>query len=107
MPITLDPRILDLQRIEVLRGPQGTLYGARSMGGTVREITTPPDLTKSTASVQSAGLSVDGGGDGYQLDGTFNVPLALDRVAIRITPFASEDPGYINRVFPIPSSRTG
>lgn len=100
MPITLDPRILDLQRIEVLRGPQGTLYGARSMGGTVREITTPPDLTESSASVHTAGLSVDGGGDGYQLDGTFNVPLALDRVALRFTPFAGEDPGYINRSFP-------
>jgi iron complex outermembrane recepter protein len=103
MPITLDPRILDLQRIEVLRGPQGTLYGARSMGGTVREITTPPDLTESTASVHAAGLSVDGGGDGYQLDGTFNVPLALDRAALRITPFSGEDPGYINRVFPDPA----
>jgi outer membrane receptor protein involved in Fe transport len=103
MPITLDPRILDLQRIEVLRGPQGTLYGARSMGGTVREITTPPDLTESTASVHSAGLSVDGGGDGYQLEGTFNVPLAPDRIGLRITPFAGEDPGYINRVYPDPA----
>jgi len=73
------------------------------MGGTVREITTPPDLTELTASVHSAGLSVDGGGDGYQLDGTFNVPLAPDLVALRITPFAGEDPGYINRVFPDPA----
>jgi len=57
----------------------------------VREITTPPDLTKSTASVQSAGLSVDGAVT--DIGSThFNVPLALDRVAIRITPFASEDP---------------
>jgi iron complex outermembrane receptor protein len=103
MPISLDPRILDLQRIEVLRGPQGTLYGARSMGGTVREITTPPDLTESIASIHSAGLSVDGGGDGYQLDGTFNQALVLDRIALRITPFAGEDPGYINRVFPDPA----
>jgi iron complex outermembrane receptor protein len=102
MPISLDPRILDLQRIEVLRGPQGTLYGARSMGGTVREITTPPDLTEATGSVHSAGLSIDGGGDGYQLDGTFNLPLVLDRVALRLTPFSGEDPGYINREFPDP-----
>src|ERR1700722_11674442 len=104
MPISLDPRILDLQRIEVLRGPQGTLYGARSMGGTVREITTPPDLTEATGSVHSAGLSIDGGGDGYQLDGTFNVPLVVDSVALRFTPFSGEDPGYINREFPDPAA---
>ena len=46
LPDSLDPRVLDIDHIEVLRGPQGTLYGARSMGGTVRIITKEPDLTQ-------------------------------------------------------------
>src|SRR5215813_4874788 len=49
LPDSLDPRVLDVDHIEVLRGPQGTLYGARSMGGTVRIITKTPDLTRFSA----------------------------------------------------------
>jgi iron complex outermembrane recepter protein len=101
MPISLNPRVLDLERIEVLRGPQGTLYGARSMGGTLREITTPPDVSQFTGEMHTQGSMVDGGGAGYQWDATFNIPLFADRAAIRVTPFLGEDPGFINRVFPI------
>ena len=104
MPISLDPRVLDLERVEVLRGPQGTLYGARSMGGTVREVTTPPDPDKVTTQVHSEGTSIDGGGNGYQVDATFNVPLVPGQLALRFTPFTGEDPGYINRVYPSPAN---
>jgi iron complex outermembrane receptor protein len=103
MPISLDPRVLDLERIEVLRGPQGTLYGARSMGGTVREVTTAPDLNQVTSQVHAEGTSIDGGGNGYQVDGTFNVPLIPEKLALRFTPFTGEDPGYINRVYASPA----
>ncbi len=48
LPISIDPRAIDLQRIEVLRGPQGTLFGSSAMGGTVRLITRQPDLTESS-----------------------------------------------------------
>jgi len=62
IPATMDPRVIDLDRIEVLRGPQGTLYGARSMGGTVRMITQAPDLDSTSARVHALGSRVDGGG---------------------------------------------
>jgi iron complex outermembrane recepter protein len=102
MPISLDPRVLDLERIEVLRGPQGTLYGARSMGGTLREITTPPNVSQLTGEVHTQGSLVDGGGAGYQWDATFNIPLLTERAAVRVTPFVGQDPGFINREFPNP-----
>lgn len=103
MPISLDPRVLDLARIEVLRGPQGTLYGAGSMGGTVREVTTAPDLDQVSTEVHGEGASIDGGGNGYQADATFNVPLIPQKLALRFTPFTGEDPGYINREYQNPS----
>jgi iron complex outermembrane receptor protein len=53
VPSTLDPRVLDIERIEVLRGPQGTLYGARSMGGTVRLITETPDINDYSGKVHA------------------------------------------------------
>jgi outer membrane receptor protein involved in Fe transport len=103
MPISLNPRVLDMNRIEVLRGPQGTLYGAGSMGGTIRMITNAPDLAKLSGDADIQGASIDGGGNGYQAYGTFNIPLVLDRLALRVTPFSGEDPGYINRTYPSPS----
>lgn len=99
LPISINPRVLDLARIEVLRGPQGTLYGARSMGGTVRMITAAPDPTQFNAQIFAQGTSVDGGGDGYEVHGTLNLPLT-DKAAIRITPFRGQDGGYINREWP-------
>src|SRR5579864_4353820 len=51
LPDSLDPRVLDIDHIEVLRGPQGTLYGARSMGGTVRILTKEPDLSQLSGTV--------------------------------------------------------
>ena len=55
VPDSIDPRVLDIERIEVLRGPQGTLYGARSMGGTVRLITTQPDVNNFSARASANG----------------------------------------------------
>ena len=59
LPDSVDPRVLDLERIEVLRGPQGTLYGARSMGGTVRLITAVPDLSQFSAVVHGGVSDTD------------------------------------------------
>ncbi len=56
LPDSIDPRVLDLDHIEVLRGPQGTLYGARSMGGLVRIVTKEPNLTTSDGSVHAGTL---------------------------------------------------
>jgi iron complex outermembrane receptor protein len=103
MPIdpTIDPRVVDLSRLEVLRGPQGTLYGARSMGGTIRLITEAPDTRDFSARVHGSGSQVqDGGGSGYQLDATINAPLITDHLALRITGYGGDDGSFISRSFP-------
>src|ERR1700721_2191583 len=85
VPDSIDPRIVDIERIEVLRGPQGTLYGARSMGGTGRVITKHPDL----ADVQGAihgGLSNTSRASELNsfADGSLNLPIVRDRLALRV-----------------------
>jgi len=100
IPPSMNPRLPDLERIEVLKGPQGTLYGARSMGGTVRLITRRPSLEGFSVSLGAQGTSIDGGGSGYAIHGALNLPLLSDVLALRITPYRGQDGGYINRVWP-------
>ena len=86
----------DLTRIEVLRGPQGTLYGASSMGGLLKFITVEPSTDGVTGRVQIGASGVShGDGAGYNARGTLNVPLS-DTVAVRASAFTREDPGYID-----------
>jgi iron complex outermembrane recepter protein len=92
----------DLARIEVLRGPQGTLYGASSMGGLLKFVTVNPSTDSLSGQVQ-AGLSgvENSDGIGYNVRGSANVPLS-DTMAVRISAFHREDPGYIdNPVIPV------
>jgi outer membrane receptor protein involved in Fe transport len=104
VPQSLDPRVLDVDRIEILRGPQGTLYGARSMGGTIRLITTPPDTDEFSARTHALGAGLKGGGGDYQFDGSLNAPLIKDTLALRATAFTASDGGYITRIFPDPAN---
>jgi outer membrane receptor protein involved in Fe transport len=100
LPDSLDPRVLDIDHIEVLRGPQGTLYGARSMGGTVRIITKEPELAHFSASVHG-GLSSTERTDqpNYTVDGIVNIPLVQDRVALRLSGFYDQEAGYFHRSY--------
>jgi iron complex outermembrane recepter protein len=92
----LDPG--DLTRIEVLRGPQGTLYGADSMGGLVRYITVAPSTKGLSGQVSSgADLVQNGNGVGFNLRGSVNVPMA-DNLAVRASGFYREGPGYIRNI---------
>src|SRR3984893_15424215 len=76
LPDSIDPRILDIDHIEVLRGPQGTLYGARSMGGTVRVITQTPDFTEFHANVHGGVSDTwNTSSPNRTVDAVFNVPL--------------------------------
>ena len=104
VPQSLDPRVLDIDRIEVLRGPQGTLYGARSMGGTIRLITTQPDTHDFSVRAHGLGAGVKAGGGDYQFDGSLNLPLIQDTLAVRLTAFTASDGGFINRIFPNPAA---
>ena len=98
LPDSLDPRVLDIDHIEVLRGPQGTLYGARSMGGTVRLITQTPDLEKFSATVHG-GVSDTDHTDrpNYTVDAVVNIPLVQDQIALRVSGFYDDEAGYFKR----------
>jgi iron complex outermembrane recepter protein len=92
----LDPS--DLQRVEVLRGPQGTLYGASSIGGLINFVTVEPSTAGFSGRLQ-AGLSgvENGEGVGYNVRAAFNVPLG-ESLALRASAFNRLDPGYIDNV---------
>jgi outer membrane receptor protein involved in Fe transport len=94
---TIDPDLFDLARIEVLRGPQGTLYGASSMGGTVRFITNQPNLAKEEAAVKVEGSDTEHGGGNVRLDAMVNVPLIEDKVALRLVGTYKDFSGFIDR----------
>jgi outer membrane receptor protein involved in Fe transport len=85
----------DMQRIEVLRGPQGTLYGANAEGGLLKFVTRAPQLRTFGGEVQVSGEGVDHGQNGFSADGVVNVPLG-DMAAVRITGFHEELPGWID-----------
>jgi outer membrane receptor protein involved in Fe transport len=85
----------DLQRVEVLRGPQGTLYGAGSEGGLLKYVTNPPDPTKFAAAVQAGGEEVSHGESAGSGKGMINLPIG-DRGAFRLSGYYATLPGYID-----------
>jgi outer membrane receptor protein involved in Fe transport len=91
----LDPQ--DLARVEVLRGPQGTLYGAGSLGGLLKYVTADPDPSHFFGRLQADASTVDGGGQGYGVRGAANVPVN-DKVALRVSAYDRADPGYVDDV---------
>lgn len=102
-PITVDaqspdPRLVDIARVEVLSGPQGTLYGASSQSGTLRIITNRPDTREFGGYLEGTLSSMDEGEGSYDLNGAINLPLLQDRLALRITGFDAEEGGFIDNV---------
>lgn len=89
----IDP--FDLARIEVLRGPQGTLYGANSLGGIFKYVTNTPQLGELTGRARAGIEFVDGGGTGYNLNGLVNVPLG-DTAAFRGSGFYRKRAGWVD-----------
>jgi TonB-dependent receptor-like protein len=86
----------DLARIEVLRGPQGTLYGASSMGGLLKFVTADPSTESVSGRVQTGIETIyNGANPGYNVRGSINVPLS-DTLALRASGFVRQDPGYID-----------
>src|SRR5665213_1626575 len=94
---TPEIHIYDMARIEVLEGPQGTLYGASSESGTVRIISNKPDPTKFEGGYDVSGNSVDHGGIGYSVEGFVNLPLS-EIAAVRLVGWDVHDAGYIDNV---------
>ena len=100
LPDSIDPRVLDVDHIEVLRGPQGTLYGARSMGGTVRVITKPPNLDDLEATVHAGvGKTSRSDNSNWTGDGVVNMPLIHGRVALRLSGFYDQEGGFFKRSY--------
>jgi len=92
-----EPKYFDIDRIEVLRGPQGTLYGASSLGGTIRIVSNQPDPGKTEENVYTEVSNTRGGGLNYQTNAVANIPLVADKAAIRFGVQIGENDGYINR----------
>lgn len=88
--------LFDLKRVEVLRGPQGTLYGAGSMTGTVRLVSNQPNLDEMEGKYDVSGSTVDNGSEGYAIKGLINVPVSPGKVAVRASAYYNDIPGYID-----------
>jgi len=93
----LDMHVYDVERIEVLMGPQGTLYGASSQAGNLRIITNQPDTESFDAGFDLSTETISQGGNGYMAEGFVNIPIS-DRAALRLTAWWDEDGGYIDAV---------
>jgi iron complex outermembrane recepter protein len=88
--------LIDLQRIEVLRGPQGTLYGAGALGGAIRLIPNDPELDTTSGQVEAgADRIAHSSGTGYTLDGVFNLPMGHE-LAFRVAAKYDDQPGWID-----------
>ncbi len=94
--LALDVGLFDLDRVEVLRGPQGTLYGASTMGGLLKYVTEAPDPTRFSGGVRAGVSTTAHGGVGYELAGAINAPFAEDTAAVRLNGFYAKDGGFID-----------
>ena len=95
---TPDLHLYDVERIEVLNGPQGTTFGAGAMAGALRFITNKPDPKAFSAGVDLDGGKIDGGTHNGTVEGYVNIPLIDDWTAIRISAFNDYHGGYINNL---------
>ena len=92
-----DIKLFDMERIEVLKGPQGTLYGASSMSGTIRFITNKPDASAFDANIGGEWSDTEKGGSNYTAHGMLNIPLAKDELAMRFVGWTVQNDGFIDQ----------
>jgi len=93
-----DEALFDVARVEVLRGPQGTLYGASAVGGLLKYVSNAPDSSAFGATLQTGASATDGGGVSYRVSSTVNLPLITGELATRISGFESHEGGYVDNV---------
>jgi len=92
-------RLFDIERIEVLRGPQSTLFGDVAMGGTIHVVTRKPSTEGYETSFATGYSFMSDGGDSYYVEGAVNLPIS-DRVAVRLTGYTEELAGYVDNIPP-------
>ena len=95
---TVFPEVFDLQRVEVLRGPQGTLFGAGAEGGVVRFITPAPSLTRDSVYARAETSFTEHGDPSYEAGGAFGGPISEDVLGIRISAWQRHTGGWVDRV---------
>jgi outer membrane receptor protein involved in Fe transport len=95
--VAADMNLFDVERVEVLRGPQGTLYGASSMAGTLRIIFNKPNSKKYEAATEEQVSTTAHGGMGYFFKGMVNAPIISDKLAVRVVGYEKR-PGWIDNV---------
>ena len=105
--VVIDPDLYDLNRIEILRGPQGTLFGSGSMGGTVRLISNQPNLSQFQSSARSVLSGTDGGGFNHKDNLMVNLPLIDDTLALRVVGTENYTSGWIDRIVADPFPLVG
>jgi outer membrane receptor protein involved in Fe transport len=92
-------RLVDIDRVEVLRGPQGTLFGADALAGVLRIIPAAPDLTRTELNTAARGFTTAHSDNGsYHVEGVLNLPLIQDRVGLRLVAYKDDIAGYIDNV---------
>ena len=106
--VVIDPELFDMHSVEVLRGPQGTLYGAGSMGGTIKLITNKPVLNEFDAAADVTGSGTAGGGFNRSGDLMLNIPISEDLAALRLVVSSGYRDGWLDRIvvnpFPLPTN---
>ncbi len=103
VPISLgamNPEIglFDVKQVEVLRGPQGTLYGAGSMAGTIRQVSNKPNLSEVEGKIEAGVSSISHGSTGYTFKGLINAPVSEDTFAVRASAYYIDFGGYLDNV---------
>jgi iron complex outermembrane receptor protein len=97
--VTLDPNLYDVERVEFLRGPQGTLFGSGSLSGALRILTKSPNLTsRDSSALADLGYTPDGKGVRQRYNAMVNVPLVKDELALRAVGFYRDEDGYVDNV---------
>jgi outer membrane receptor protein involved in Fe transport len=105
-PVTNQPKIFDIERVEVLRGPQGTLYGSGSLGGAIRYIVADPKM-KFEASAGGKVYQISEADDvSYEVNGMINIPLVEDKLAVRVAAQYLDDSGFTDYPFVLTGPKT-
>ena len=102
---TFDPNLYDVERVEVLKGPQGTLYGSGSMGGTVRVMMRKPRMNAFEGAAEGTYGAIAHGGSLYRLDGVLNTPIVDDLAAFRLVGSYRDQDGFIDNIDPSAAGR--
>lgn len=93
-----DLRLIDMEQVEILKGPQGPLYGSGALGGIYQIVTRKPDLTDISGAMRLSAEAVQHGGVGGGVEGVLNLPLATDSVAIRAVGYDTREGGWIDNI---------